>query len=99
MRKVKKVISVLALTLLLIAVTAVDGTLFLPGSPDTIGEAQIDCAAAGPFPEIRLKKPHYDDDGNLIGCWGTGNKCVIVVMDVAGQERQLSIAAGGVLLR
>ncbi|MBA7649207.1 hypothetical protein ES703_57002 [subsurface metagenome] len=100
MRKLKKVVCVLALTVLLIAVTAVDGTLLMTGAADAqIGEAPLGCAAAGPFPEIRLKKPQYDDEGNLIGCWDKGNDCVIVVMSVAGQERQLSIAAGGVLLR
>ncbi|GAI50170.1 unnamed protein product [marine sediment metagenome] len=100
MRTMKKLVCALALTVLLIAVMAVDGTMVLTGSADAqIGEAPLGCAAAGPFPEIRLKKPHYDEDHNLIGCWGKGTKCVIVVMDVAGQERQLSIAAGGVLLR
>jgi len=94
MRKLKKVVSVLALTVLLIAVTVVDGTLLMTGSADPqIGEAQIGCAAAGPFPEIRLKKPHYDDDGYLIGCWGKGTKCVIVVMTVGGQEHELVVAA------
>ncbi|GAH90389.1 unnamed protein product [marine sediment metagenome] len=94
MRKLKKVVCVLALTALLVAVTAVDGTLLMTGAADAqIGEAQISCAAAGPFPEIRLKKPHYDDDGHLIGCWGKGTKCVIVVMAVGGKEHEMVVAA------
>ncbi|GAH93232.1 unnamed protein product [marine sediment metagenome] len=100
MRTMKKLVCALALTVLLIAVMAVDGTMVLPGSPGSqLTAPELECAAAGPFPEIRLKAPHYDKDHNLIGCWGKGTKCVIVVMDVAGQERQLLIAAGGVLLR
>ncbi|GAH93196.1 unnamed protein product [marine sediment metagenome] len=99
MRTVKKLVCALALTVLLIAVMAVDGTLLMTGSADTIGEAPIGCAAAASGLQVRFRKPHYDDDGKLIGCWGRGNKCAIIVADVAGQERQLMIAAGGVLLR
>ncbi|GAH92671.1 unnamed protein product [marine sediment metagenome] len=96
----KKLVCALALTVLLVAVMAVDGTMVLTGSPDSqLTAPELKCAAAGPFPEIRLKKAQYDDEGNLIGCWSKGNNCVIVVMEVAGQERQLSVAAGGVLLR
>ncbi|GAI01873.1 unnamed protein product [marine sediment metagenome] len=95
----KKLVCALALTVLLIAVMAVDGTMVLTGSADTIGDAQVGCAAVASGLQVRFRKPHYDDDGKLIGCWGRGQKCAIIVADVAGQERQLMIAAGGVLLR
>lgn len=43
-----------------------------------IGEAEVLSAAAA-FPEIRIKKAHYDSVGNLTGCYGNGSDCVLVV--------------------
>ncbi|MBA7649206.1 hypothetical protein ES703_57001 [subsurface metagenome] len=100
MRKLKRVLGVLLLTVLLVAITAVDDVLLTNGSPDSqLTAPELECAAVGQCVEVKFLKAQYDSEGTFIGCWGKGYSCAVVVVSVAGQERQLSIAAGGVLLR
>lgn len=97
MRKWKSLVSALLLTVLLIAVTAVDGTLLMTGSPDSqLTAPEIQCAAMARIPIIRLKLAVYDDEGNLSKCITGGNNCVVIVV---ANERRLMFAAGGVLLK
>lgn len=99
MRKWKQLVSVILLTTLLIVLGLVNGAEPFADCNSQISEAQISSAAAGPFPEIRLKRPRYDDDGNLVGCSGKGNKCVIVVLTVAGERHEILMTAQDVILR
>jgi len=99
MRKLKKVVSALTLTVLLIAVTAVDGTWLTISSPDTqIGASKI-CAASLPSPRVRYRKAQYDDDGKLIGCFNKGDDCIVIAFGAGGEEINLLITSDGVHLR
>ena len=100
MQKWKQVVAALLLTVFLIGMGLVNGAqLFVGSSESQIGQPEIDLAAAGRLPEIRIKKAQRNDQGDLIGCWGTGNGCVIVVMTVFGEQHELLITAQDVVLR
>lgn len=105
MRNWKSLVGALLLTMLLIGLALLNGAEPLNGtetfadSNSGIGEAEIGCAAAGPFPEIRIKKAKYDDDGNLIGCFEKGNNCVVIVFTVAGRTQELLVTADDVMLK
>ena len=90
MRKWKQLVGALLLTTLLIGLGLLDGAL-LPGDNAEIGEAEISYAAAAKLPEIRIKKPIRNEHGDLIGCAGKGNGCVIVVMRVGGTQHEVLI--------
>lgn len=101
MRKLKKVVCALVLTVLLIAVTVVDGTLLFEVPLDSqMGEAQTSIqATASCLPRVHFRKAQYDDDGALTGCYNQGNDCLIIVFDVAGEEQHLLVTANEVRLR
>lgn len=99
MQKCKQLAAALVTSLLLIGLGLLNGAqLFGAFSNSQIGEAQVSYAATG-LPEIRIKKAQRNEHGDLIGCWGKGNGCVIVVMTVAGEQYELLITADDVQLR
>ena len=98
MRKWKSLVGALLLTVLLIGLALLNGAELFADPNSGMGECQVTYAAAA-FPEIRIKKPVRNDEGDLIGCIGKGNGCVVIVMSFAGQERELLITAQDVLLR
>ena len=99
MRRWKQLVGALLLTTFLIGLALVNGTELFADNSAQIGEAQIVTAAMAKFPEIRIKKPIRNEEGDLIGCAGKGNGCVIVVMSVGGVQHELLITAQDVVLR
>lgn len=101
MQKLKKLVCVLALTVLLIGVTAIDGVLLFEAPLDSqMGEAQTSLqASTSCLPRVKFRKAQYDDDGALIGCYNQGNDCLIIVFDVAGGQRRVLVTPDGVHLR
>ena len=90
MRRWKQLVGALLLTTLLIGLGVLDGAL-LPGDMPEVGDAEITTAAMAKFPEIRIKKPVRNEEGDLIGCVGKGDGCVIVVMSVGGTTHEALI--------
>ena len=99
MRKLKSVVSALLLTVLLIGLALLNGAELFADPNSGMGECQVTYAKAGKFPEIRIKKPTYNDEGDLVGCSDKGNGCVIIVMFAGGQQHELLITAQDILLR
>jgi len=100
MRKWKQLVAALLLTAFFIGLGLLDGAL-LPADNSEIGEAEITTAAIAKFPEIRIKKPVRNEEGDLIGCVGKGDGCVIVVMSVGGTKHEalIDLERGDFVLR
>jgi|GEM_PF-5984342 len=95
----KKLVYAALITGLLIGLVVIDGTQLLGEvSNSQIGESQISCSASA-LPKVEIKKAWYGDNGEFLGCYSSGNNCVVIVLTVAGVEREIMVASGGVLLR